>query len=386
MFKENIEKLRQGNLLRELTSVTSTQGARISLEGKDVINMCSNNYLGLADHSKLKERAKEAIDKFGAGSVASRLISGNCTLYRELEDRIANFKQTPSSLVFTSGYTANIGILQALSKNIDVIFSDKLNHASIVDGIILSRVDFKRYPHNDMETLENMLSKEDISKKKLIVTDTVFSMDGDIAPLDKIVELADKYNAMVMVDEAHATGVMGENGAGLVEHFGLKGKVDIQMGTFSKAFGGLGAFVCGSEEFRDFLINSARSFIYTTALVPSVLASNIAALDIIESEPQVRKRLWENVEYFKKGLLRYKFDILNSQTPIIPILLRENELTMNFSRMLLDEGIFACGIRPPTVPKDLSRIRVTVIASHTKEDLDMALERIARVARNLGVL
>ncbi|MBM3253775.1 MAG: aminotransferase class I/II-fold pyridoxal phosphate-dependent enzyme, partial [Candidatus Omnitrophica bacterium] len=222
-------------------------------------------------------------------------------------------------------------------------------------------------------------------KRKLIVTDTVFSMDGDIAPMPEIVELAKKFDAMVMMDEAHATGVLGKSGRGAVELFDLKGRLEVQMGTFSKAFGGFGAFVCGSKELIEFLINTARSFIYTTALPPSVLAANITSIELVKNEPELRKRLWENMEYFKRGLLSYKFDILESRTPIIPILLGDNELTMNFSKMLLEEGIFIQGIRPPTVPKGSARLRITVIATHTREDLDKALEAIVKVAKKLGI-
>jgi len=385
MFKEDLETLKKENLFRILRCVESAQGPRFILEAKEVINMCSNNYLGLANHPRLKESAKKAIEKYGIGSGASRLVSGNNILYKELEDRIASFKETESALVFTSGYTANIGILQALSKKIDVIFPDRLNHASIVDGIILSRIDFKRYPHKDMKVLEDMLSNEGTDKRKLIVTDTVFSMDGDIAPMPEIVELAKKFDAMVMMDEAHATGVLGKSGRGAVELFDLKGRLEVQMGTFSKAFGGFGAFVCGSKELIEFLINTARSFIYTTALPPSVLAANITSIELVKNEPELRKRLWENMEYFKRGLLSYKFDILESRTPIIPILLGDNELTMNFSKMLLEEGIFIQGIRPPTVPKGSARLRITVIATHTREDLDKALEAIVKVAKKLGI-
>lgn len=386
MFKESIEILKRENLFRSFCHIESAQGPRIILDGRRVINMCSNNYLGLADHPLLKEAAKNIIDEYGVGCGASRLVGGNNILYRELEGRLAIFKETEAALVFTSGYAANIGILQGISGKIDIIFSDRLNHASIVDGIILSRVNFKRYPHKDFKALEDMLSKEDRAKKKLIVTDTVFSMDGDIAPLPDIVELAERFNAMVMVDEAHATGVLGKDGKGALSHFGLKGKAQIQMGTFSKAFGGFGAFVCGAKELIEFLINTSRSLIYTTALPPSVLASNIAALKIVESEPAIRQRLWENVEYFKKGLLSHKFDISESATPIIPILLGDNERTMNFSRMLLEEGVYIQGIRPPTVPKGSSRLRITVISTHTREDLDKALEAIVKVGRKLEVI
>ncbi len=385
MFKEELETLKKENLFRSLRDVESAQEPSIIIYGKEVINMCSNNYLGLANHPRLKEEAKKAIEKYGVGSGASRLVSGNNILYRELEDKIAEFKKTESALVFSSGYTANIGILQALSEKIGVVFSDRLNHASIVDGIILSRIDFKRYPHKDIKVLEDMLSKEDKAEKKLIVTDTVFSMDGDIAPIPEIVELAKKFNAIVMIDEAHATGVLGKNGKGAVEYFNLRGEIEVQMGTFSKAFGGFGAFVCGSKNLIEFLINKARSLIYTTALPPSVLASNIAAINIVENEPGLRQRLWENVEYFKRGLLSYGFNILESQTPIIPILLGDNERTMNFSRALLEEGVFIQGIRPPTVPKGSSRLRVTVIATHAREDLDKALKAIVKVAKKLGV-
>ena len=326
-----------------------------------------------------------AIEKYGVGAGASRLICGNNALYKILEERLAQFKKTEGALVFSSGYTANVGTISAMASKESTVFSDRLNHASIVDGIILSRARHFRYPHADTAALEGILSKNE-TEEKLIVTDTVFSVDGDIAPLAQIVSLAKKYNAFLMVDEAHATGVLGEDGAGAAHKEGIDGSIDIQMGTLSKALGGLGGFVCARKEIIDYLMNKSRSFIYTTALPPSVLASNIAALDIIQNEPELRKALWKNAAYLSEGLHALGFDTLNSKTPIIPVLLKDNELTMNFSNGLFEEGIFAIGIRPPTVPIGSARLRVTVTAAHKREHLDKALEAFAKVGKRLGVV
>ncbi|MFH1407401.1 MAG: 8-amino-7-oxononanoate synthase [Candidatus Omnitrophota bacterium] len=373
------------NLCRKMREAKSPVGPEIVLEGRHLVNFSSNDYLGLSNHIKLKQAAKRAIDKYGAGSPASRLICGNNTLYGALEGKLARFKKTQAALVFTSGYTANLGIISALASRNAAVFSDKLNHASIVDAIILSRAEIIRYPHKNTALLEETLAK-DKHNTRLIVTDTVFSMDGDIAPLAQIAGLAKKYNAMLMVDEAHATGVLGKTGAGCVEHFGLKNGVHLQMGTLSKAFGCLGGFVCASEEIIEYLINKARSLIYTTALPPSVLASNIAALEIIQTQAELRQKLWENVKYFKEGLLRYGFNTMQSATPIIPVLLKDNSLTMKFSGALRDEGIFAVGIRPPTVPPGEARIRLTVTAAHKKAHLDKALDAFAKIGKKYGVI
>ena len=357
MFKQELQKLEEQGLLRSLREVKP-----------GVINLCSNNYLGLAEHPALKEAAMDAIKKYGTSVSASRLISGTTTLHKKLEEKLAEFKAAEAALVFNSGYTANVGIISALVGRGDIIFSDKLNHASIVDGCLLSGAELKRYPHCDTSVLENSLKGSDPYGKKLIVTDTVFSMDGDIAPLPEIVALAKKYDCMLMVDEAHATGVLGKNGKGALEHFNIKEKDIIQMGTLSKALGSFGGYVVGSKELIDYLINKSRAFIYTTALPAPVVAASIAALDVIKSEPGLRKQLWDNVRFFDK----------EARTQIIPILIGDSKRTVDISKQLLDEGIFIQAIRPPTVPKGQARLRVTITATHIRKDLEYALEKIKK--------
>ncbi len=387
VLKEELRKIEKKGLLRILRLVEGKQSAKVKIDGKEVINFCSNNYLGLANDPRLKKAAQEALKKYGIGSVASRLVSGNMRLHQELEERIAEFKEVDRALLFNTGYTANCGIISALVGRGDIVFSDKLNHASIVDGIVLSRAEFRRYPHKDLNVLERLLKRPRRNyKKRLIVTDTIFSMDGDIAPLPEIVELAKKYEALFFVDEAHATGVFGKNGKGAVEHFGLEGKVDIQMGTLSKAVGTFGAFVCGSKILIDYLINKSRAFIYTTALPVSICAASIKALQIIETEPERRERLWENVEFFKEGLKNSDFNIMDSQSPIIPLLTRDVKLTMEFSQRLFDEGIFVQGIRPPAIPEGEARLRVTVTSGHKKSDLVYALKYCKKIGKRLGII
>jgi glycine C-acetyltransferase len=371
MFRQELKKLEEQGLLRNLREVGSAQGARIILDGKEVINLCSNNYLGLADHPALKEAATDAIKKYGVGTSASRLISGTTTLHRKLEEKIASFKGTEAALVFNSGYTANVGIISAMVGRGDIIFGDKLNHASIVDGCILSGAQLKRYPHCDTAALEKML-QENNGVRRLIVTDTVFSMDGDIAPLPELVKLAKKYNCMLMVDEAHATGVLGENGKGAVEHFNINEKDIIHMGTLSKAVGTFGGYAAGSGELIKLLYNKSRAFVYTTALPASVIAASIVAFDVIKNEPGLRKQLWDNVRFFDK----------NSSTQIIPVLIGDNKKALKISTRLLDEGVFIQAIRPPTVPKGQARLRITVMATHTREDLQTALDKIRKVMSN----
>ncbi|MEK7851934.1 MAG: 8-amino-7-oxononanoate synthase, partial [Deltaproteobacteria bacterium] len=320
------------------------------MDGKEVILLCSNNYLGLADHPRLKEAAIAAVEKYGVGSGASRLVSGTMELHHELEERIARFKGTEAALLLNSGYTANTSVIPALVGKGDIVFSDKLNHASIIDGCILSRAEFKRYPNKDVEGLERLLKVASDQwsvvgssssrftvhgSRALIVTDSVFSMDGDIAPLPEILSLAKKYGAMVMVDDAHATGILGKAGKGSLEHFGLDEENVIQMGTLGKALGTFGAYIAGSRELIDFLINKARGFIFSTSLPPSVLASAIAAIDLIDKEPGLMQALWEKTWYLKNGLDSLGFDTMGSETPIIPIFVGDAGKTMEFSRKLL---------------------------------------------------
>lgn len=393
-ISEEIDNLKASGLYRTLRTIEGAQGPRVKIDGEEAILLCSNNYLGLADHPRLKEAAVRAIEKYGVGSGASRLVSGTMGLHLGLEERIARFKGTEAALVFNSGYAANVSIIPALVGRGDIVFSDKLNHASIMDGCVLSRAEFKRYPHKDMAELERLLAAasqqsavgSDVSRK-LIVTDSVFSMDGDIAPLPEIIELAQRYGAMVMVDDAHATGVLGNTGKGGLEHFNLKCEENIiQMGTLGKALGTFGAYIAGSRELIDYLINKARGFIFSTSLPPSVLASTMAAIDLVEDEPYLRQALWEKTWYLKKGFDSMGYDTMGSETPIIPVFVGDAGKTMEFSRRLMDEGIFVSGIRPPTVPEGRSRLRTTVMATHTNNDLDRAIEAFSKVGRELCLI
>lgn len=392
IFQEDLNSLEKRGLLRKIRTRNSSQDKKISLDGKNVLNFSSNDYLGLCSDKRLKEAAIRATKLFGTGTGASRLISGTHKLHKNLEQKLAQFKNTQSALVFNSGYQANVGIISSLVGKDDLVLSDRLNHASIVDGIILSRAKFIRYPHNDIEALEKILKdlpagrQETNFKRKLIVTDSVFSMDGDVAKLEEIVKLKEKYSCFLMVDEAHATGVFGKKGAGLVEQLGLEGKIDLEMGTLSKALGSFGAYVCASRTLIEYLINKCRAFIYTTSLPYGIIASSIRALEIVQNQKILRKKLWENTNYTREKLNKSGFNSLNSQTPIIPILIGDANLTIKFSNMLFEEGIFVQGIRPPTVPKGTSRLRLTVTAKFSKKDLDFALEKITKIAKLLKII
>ena len=379
LIEKELVDLKKSGLHRQLSLIEGAQEPRVKINDKEVILLCSNNYLGLANHPKIKEAAIKAIEKHGFGSSASRLVSGNMEPHKELEQRLAIFKGTEAALVFNSGYHANIGIISALVGRGDVIFSDKFNHASIIDGCLLSKAELKRYPHKDMNALENLLKKYSelrTPNSKLIITDGIFSMDGDITPLQDISELADNYDCMLMVDDAHATGVLGVHGKGTLEHFGIDNPNIIQMGTLSKGLGCFGAYAAGSKKLIDYLINKARSFIYTTSLPPSVCAASIAAIDIIENEPQIRQNLWDRVKFFRNSLKSTDIDIMNSETQIIPILVGEADKAVKISKDLLDKGIFVQAIRPPTVAEGTSRLRITLMANHSWDDLKYALETI----------
>ncbi|KPK41618.1 MAG: 8-amino-7-oxononanoate synthase [Omnitrophica WOR_2 bacterium SM23_29] len=387
LLRKELRELEEKGLRRYLRFLEGQQKEKVIIDGKEVLNLCSNNYLGLANDERIKSAAKEAIDKYGIGSGASRLVAGSMSLHKRLEEKIAAFKEKEAALLFNSGYTANLSAIPALCGKDDIIFSDKLNHASIVDGILLSRAEFKRYPHKDMDRLEDMLRVTDGFRRKMIITDTIFSMDGDIAPLPKIVELAERYNAWIYIDEAHATGVLGKGGKGAIEHFGIEAdKIQVQMGTLSKAVGSFGAFICGSKALIEYLINKARGFIYTTSLPPAICAASIASLEIIENEPSLRQKVWENIVFLRDGLNRLGFDTLESETPIIPVLTKEPNITMEFSKKLLEDGIFVQGIRPPTVPERKGRLRVTVMATHKKQDLERALDSFEKVGKESGII
>jgi 8-amino-7-oxononanoate synthase len=373
-FHDELEAIKQASLYRRLRRVENDQGPTLLLDGREVVNFSSNNYLGIANHPALADAAKRAIDRYGCGSGASRLISGNMALHEELESRLATFKNTEAALVFNSGFQANTGILSTLAGEGDAIFSDALNHASIIDGCRLSRAKTFVYAHGDLDQLENALKQADGARRRLIVTETIFSMDGDEARMAAIVDLAEKYGAMVMVDEAHATGIFGGNGAGLVAKLGLGARVAVQMGTLGKALGGFGAYVAGSRALRDLLINRCRSFIFTTSLPPAVMGMAIAAIDLVEREPERREALWRNCRALKEGLTALGFSLSESQSPILPLVIGDADKCMRFSERLLEKGIFAQGIRPPTVPPGTSRLRITLMATHTRAHIDRAID------------
>jgi glycine C-acetyltransferase len=380
-FLAELEALKRDGLYRRLRRVDGEQGAEIVLDGRAALNFSSNNYLGLAAHPALKKAAQDAIERYGCGSAASRLISGNTALYDELEDKIARLKSAEMALVFNSGYQANTGIIPALAGAGDTIFSDALNHASIIDGCRLAHAETIVYPHCDVVFLEDALKKAPARGRKLIVTETIFSMDGDEAPLAGIVALAERYGAMIMVDEAHATGVYGPNGGGVVAQLGVADRIAIQMGTLGKALGGFGAYVACANALRELLVNRCRSFIFTTALPPAVLAAASAAVDLLYAEPQRRLALWHNVRALREGLRARGFTIGESESQIMPIIIGDAEKCMVFSDRLLETGVFVQGIRPPTVPEGTSRLRVTAMATHTHEQLRRALNAFEEVRK-----
>lgn len=373
-LKSELAQLDQAGLSRSLRSVMTAPTGRTLLDGREVILLGSNNYLGLSVHPIVVEAAATAVQKYGTGASASRLMSGNCHLYTELETKIAEAKGTEAALVFGSGYLANIGTIPVLASKGDLILSDALNHASIIDGCRLSQATKQIYRHCDVEHLESLLAQSTKFRNRLIVTDGVFSMDGDIAPLPEICGLAEQYDATVMVDDAHSFGILGETGGGTIEHFGLENRGVIQMGTLSKAIGGLGGYVAGSTALIDFLMNRARGFIFTTGLPPATLAGASAALDVIRSNPELRQRLSSNVLLLKNALLESGFQLLPTQTQILPLILGSVDVASRFAEALLSHGVYAPAIRPPTVPEGTSRLRISVIACHTTEDLGIAIK------------
>jgi glycine C-acetyltransferase len=385
-LSDELDQLREQGLFRPLRVLGSAQDTEAVVDGKRVLNLSSNNYLGLTTHPRLERAMIEATEKWGAGSGAVRTIAGTMTVHEELERRLAEFKHTEASLVFQSGFTANLGVLQSLVKEGDVIISDELNHASIIDGIRLSKAERSIFKHRDMDDLERHLEKHRDKRVKLVVTDGVFSMDGDIAPLPAIVERAERFQALVMVDDAHASGVLGKNGRGSVNHFGLDGRVDLQMGTLSKAIGVLGGYVAGAQPVRDFLIHRARPFLFSTSHPPGVAAACIAAIDVLLAEPERIDRLWKNTKRFKDGLKRLGFETGASETPITPVIVGKGAVAMKLSDRLFSLGVFAQGIGYPTVPEGRARIRTIVTSAHTEAQLDRALEAFEKGGRELGVI
>ena len=368
------------------------QAPLCTFDGKKVINLASNNYLGLTTHPKLREAALEATRKYGVGSGAVRTIAGTMKIHMELEEKIARFKNVEACVVFQSGFTANAGTVSAILGKEDFIISDQLNHASIIDGARLSRAKILVFEHKNVADAEAKLASiKDQPGRKLLISDGVFSMDGDIGALPALCDLAEKYGAIMMVDDAHASGVLGRNGRGTIDHFRLHGRVDIQVGTLSKAIGALGGYVCGTRDLIDFLYHRARPFLFSTSHPPSVAATCIAAFDVLEQEPERIEKLWENTRFFKKELGLLGFDIGGkttpaSETPITPIIIGDGKLTMDFSRELFNEGVFATGIAYPTVPEGKARIRTIMTATHTQEELQNALEVLGRVGKRMGIV
>ena len=386
-LSDELAKLREQKLYQKLRILETEQLPVANFDGKEVINLSSNNYLGLTTHPKLKEAAVQAVEEFGVGSGSVRTIAGTMTLHMELEEKIAKFKQVDASVVFQSGFAANAGTVQAVLGKEDVIISDELNHASIIDGCRLSRAEIKVFPHKDVEACEKILQEiQDRGGRKLLITDGVFSMDGDIAPLPALVELAEKYGCIMMIDDAHSSGVLGRNGRGTVDHFNLHGRVDIQVGTLSKAIGALGGYVCSTRDTIDFLHHRARPFLFSTSHPPSVAATSIAAFDVLEQEPQLIEELWANTRFFKEGLKNLGFNTGLSETPITPLIVGEDAPAHEFSRQLFRAGVFAQGIGYPTVPHGKARIRTIVTATHTQEELSRALEILEAVARKLHII
>ena len=383
-----LERIRGKGLFRSTRLIQGRQSARVKLDGREVLLLCSNNYLGLAEHPALTKAAVSAAERFGTSSGASRLVSGNMELHEMLEAAVAGFKRTDTALAFNSGYAANTSIVSALVGRGDVIFSDRLNHASIIDGALLSGAKLVRYPHNDIVALTTLMEKQRGTGRCLIVTDGVFSMDGDLAPLGGLAILKSRHDALLMVDDAHGCGVLGEQGRGSAELLGVLSDIDIHVGTFGKALGSFGAYAALSRELRDLLLNRARGFIFSTSLPPAVLATSLAALELVQSgEGDVlRKQLADNTLLFRALLRDEGFPLGNGGTQIVPILTGEAEPTMRFSEQLLAEGFFVQGIRPPTVPTGACRLRCTLMATHSEADLREAAGRIATVARRLGII
>jgi len=387
-----LDDLKQRGTYFKLRILDDEQGPICTYDGHKVINLASNNYLGLCDDPRLKEAAIAATQKYGVGSGAVRTIAGTMRIHMELEEKIAAFKGVEACVVFQSGFTANAGTVSSILGKEDFILSDELNHASIIDGARLSRAKIKVFRHKDVAHCEELLKEiQNEPGRKLVITDGVFSMDGDIGPVDKLCDVADKYGAIMMVDDAHASGVLGRNGRGSVDHFGCTQRVDVQVGTLSKAIGALGGYVCGSRDLIDYLYHRARPFLFSTSHPPSVAATCIAAFDILENEPERIERLWSNTRYFKNQLTNAGFDVGGkttpaSETPITPIIIGDGRKTMDFSKALFDAGLMATGIAFPTVPEGKARIRTIMTSEHTREQIDQSLEILTSTARKMGLL
>lgn len=384
---EDLQNLREQGLFITIRTIESPQGPWIQVDGKRVLNLCSNNYLGFANHPKLRRAAQEAIEQYGVGPAAVRTIAGTMTLHKVLEKKLARFKRLEAAISFQSGFNSNLATIPALVGADDLIFSDELNHASIIDGCRLSRARIVRYEHCNPKSLQEKLEEyKTATCRKLVVTDGVFSMDGDIAPMDEIVKVAEKYDAITMVDDAHGEGVLGEAGRGIGDHFHLHGRIDIEMGTLSKAFGVVGGYVAGKRLIVDYLQQKARPFLFSSAVTPADVAACIAAVDILEESDELVEKLWENAKYFKEKMKAANFDLGFSQTPITPVMIGDAKVASTFSKRLFEEGVFAQSIGYPTVPRGKARIRVMISASHSRSDLDYGAEKFIKIGKELGVI
>jgi glycine C-acetyltransferase len=385
-LSSELDSLKQAGLYRRLRVLEDEQKPATTFDQRSVVNLSSNNYLGLTTHPRLRARAIEAIERFGVGSGSVRTIAGTMAIHIELERRLAEFKKTEAVVVFQSGFAANAGTVSSILTNDDVVVSDELNHASIIDGSRLSRAAIKVFPHKDVDAARQILKGLPASQRKLLITDGVFSMDGDLGPLPALCDLAEEFGCIMMVDDAHASGVFGANGRGTIDHFHVHGRVDVQVGTLSKAIGALGGYVAGSRALIEFLYHRARPFLFSTSHPPAVAAAGIAAIDVLLDEPQIIETLWENTRFFKAGLQRLGFNTGLSESPITPVIVGDGALAMRLSDRLFDDGVFAQGIAFPTVARDKARVRTIVTATHTRQELQFALDAFERAGRALGIL
>jgi glycine C-acetyltransferase len=385
-LSSELETLKQQGLYRRLRVLESEQRAHATVDRRQVVNLSSNNYLGLTTHPKLRERALEATRRYGVGSGSVRTIAGTMEIHVELERRLAEFKQTEAVVVFQSGFAANAGTVAAILTEHDVVVSDELNHASIIDGCRLSRATIKVFPHKDVDAARRILRALPVSQRKLLITDGVFSMDGDLGPLNDLCAAAEEFGCIMMVDDAHASGVFGKNGRGTIDHFNVHGRVDVQVGTLSKAIGSLGGYVAGTRALVELLCHRARPFLFSTSHPPAVAAACIAAIDVLMEEPGIIDRLWDNTRLFKSGLQVLGFNTGVSESPITPVIVGDGALAMELSDRLFEEGVFAQGIGFPTVPRGKARVRTIVTAAHTRDELQFALDRFGKVGRQLGIL
>lgn len=383
---EQITELQEQGLYNQIRTIESPMDGRIVINGKEVLNFCANNYLGLANHPRLKEAAKQAIDEYGIGPGAVRTIAGTMSLHDKLEERLTQFKGVEATVTLQSGFTANLATIPALVGRGDVIFSDRLNHASIIDGCRLSRAKIVAYEHNDVDDLRKMIAETTEYGRRLIVSDGVFSMDGDIAPLPELYEVAKEHDILLMVDDAHGEGVLGRGGRGIVDHFNLHGKVDIEIGTMSKAFGVVGGIVAGKQVIIDWIKQRGRPFLFSSAMTVPDAAACLEAVNMLEDSEELVQRLWQNAEFFKEEMVNLGFDVGHSTTPIVPVMLGEASLAQEFSRQLLEQGVFAMAIGYPTVPQGKARIRVMNTAAHSQSDLEEALDVFSHVGKSLGVI